>query len=199
MSMIFNKFILLFLAISVTSALPCYSQSYDEMLRNSVVRYASNYMGTPYCLGHSSPNAFDCSGFTSYVYRNFGYNLYRTANSQIKNVSKIIKKTELKPADLVFFKGRNAKQNRIGHVGMVVEADGYGNFKFIHASVKYGVTITDGGKDYYRTRFVAAGRIIPEQIEQLKLLELLEQLEPLLDSLNNVKTSELVHPKILHF
>ena len=169
--MIFKKTILLFLTISAISVLPCCSQSNDETLRDSVIRYAHNYMGTPYRRGYSSPKAFDCSGFTSYVYRNFGYHLYRTADGQIRNVSKIVEKKELKPGDLIFFKGRNAKQNRIGHVGMVVEADSNGNFKFIHASCKYGVTITDGGKDYYRTRFVAAGRIISDRFEPLAPLQ----------------------------
>lgn len=157
------KIILLYFTISAISILPGYSC--DEAIRDSIIQYAHKYMGTPYRRGHSSPKAFDCSGFTSYVYRHFGYNLSRTACDQIKNVSKIVEKTELKPGDLVFFKGRNAKQNRIGHVGMVVEADGTGNFKFIHASVKYGVTITDGGKDYYRTRFVAAGRVVPDRLK----------------------------------
>ncbi|MDR0231566.1 MAG: C40 family peptidase [Dysgonamonadaceae bacterium] len=164
-----NKVILLFLIISTISVLPAHSQSVDEALRDSVIRHAQIYIGTPYRRGQSSPKAFDCSGFTSYIYRHFGYDLYRTADGQKKNAVKIVAKTELKPGDLVFFKGRNAKQDRIGHVGMVVEADSIGNFKFIHASIK-GVTITDGNKDYYRTRFVAAGRIVPERIEPLELL-----------------------------
>jgi len=175
-----NKIILLFLIISAISVLPEYSQTADEALRDSVIRYAQNYMGTPYRRGQSSPKSFDCSGFTSYVYRYFGYNLYRTADGQIKNVDKIIEKTELKPGDLVFFKGRNAQQKRIGHVGIVVEADSAGNFKFIHASVKYGVTITDGGKDYYRTRFVAVGRVIPDRLEPLESLPVKELTAPLI-------------------
>ena len=178
---------MLFLIILAISVLPGYSQTADEALRDSVIRYAQNYMGTPYRRGNSSPKAFDCSGFTSYVYRNFGYDLYRTADGQIKNAAKIIEKTELKPGDLVFFKGRNAKQNRIGHVGMVVEADSAGNFKFIHASVKYGVTITDGGKDYYRTRFVAAGRIVSNRMEPPESLPV---------NMNEVKISEFIYPEI---
>jgi len=169
-----NKVILLFLIISTISVLPTHSQSVDEALRDSVIRRAQNYIGTPYRRGQSSPKAFDCSGFTSYIYRHFGYDLYRTADGQKKNVVKIVAKTELKPGDLVFFKGRNAKQDRIGHVGMVVEADGAGNFKFIHASVNSGITITDSGSGYYRNRFVSAGRIVSERIEPLELLPVRE-------------------------
>ncbi len=160
----------LFFIISIVSALPAYSQSNDEVLRDSVIQYAHNYMGTPYRRGQSCPKAFDCSGFTSYVYRYFGYNLYRTACDQIKNTSKIVKKEELKPGDLVFFKGRNSKGTRIGHVGMVVEADGNGNFKFIHASCKLGVTVSESEENYYRTRFVSAGRIVSDREESLQPL-----------------------------
>ena len=184
--MTFNKAILLFLIISATSMLPAHSQSVDEALRDSIIRYAHQYMGTPYRRGKSSPKAFDCSGFTSYVYRHFEYNLSRTADGQVKNVSKMVDKTELKPGDLVFFKGRNAKQNRIGHVGMVVEADGIGNFKFIHASIK-GVRITEGENGYYKNRFVAAGRVVSDRPEPP---------EPLPVNINRVKVPELVYPEI---
>ena len=163
-----NRRIFLLCVVCFVFVSSVYSQS--EILRDSVIQYAHNYLKVPYRMGGTSPKAFDCSGFTSYVYKNFGYNLYRTANDQIKNSEKIVEKTELKPGDLVFFKGRNAKQNRIGHVGIVVESDENGSFRFIHASCKYGVTVTDGDKDYYRTRFVAAGRIVGDRSEPLELL-----------------------------
>ena len=163
-----SRRIFLFCVISFVFVSSAYSQS--EIARDSVIQYAHNYLKVPYRLGGSSPKAFDCSGFTSYVYRNFGYDLYRTANDQIKNSEKIVERTELKPGDLVFFKGRNAKKNRIGHVGIVVESDEDGGFHFIHASCKYGVTVTDGNKHYYKTRFVAAGRIVGDRPEPLELL-----------------------------
>ena len=141
-----------------------HSYSQTETARDSVIQFASKYLKVPYKRGGSTPKAFDCSGFTSFVYRNFGYNLYRTADGQIKNASTVIvDKSELKQGDLVFFKGRNAKQNRIGHVGIVFNVSEDGSFRFIHASCKYGVTVTCGQKNYYTTRFVAAGRILEER------------------------------------
>jgi len=140
-----------------------HSYSQTETARDSVLQFASKYLKVPYKRGGSTPKAFDCSGFTSFVYRSFGYNLYRTADGQIKNVHTIVCKSGVKPGDLVFFKGRNASQNRIGHVGIVYDIDEDGSFRFIHASVKYGVTVTSASKIYYNTRFVAAGRILEER------------------------------------
>ena len=134
-----------------------------ECIQDSLLKFACNYLETPYRTGGSTPKAFDCSGFTSFVFRNFGYDLYRTSGDQIRNAVKVVDKNEVKRGDLVFFKGRNAKQNRIGHVGIVYDIDENGSFRFIHASCKFGVTITSADKNYYSTRFVAAGRILEER------------------------------------
>ena len=42
---------------------------------SAIIAYASQFVGTPYVSGGSSPSGFDCSGFVSYVYRHFGINL----------------------------------------------------------------------------------------------------------------------------
>lgn len=135
-----------------------------DALRDSVIQYASNYLKTPYRRGGMSPKAFDCSGFSCYVYKNFGYQLNRTSSEQAKNGIEVDKKN-LKPGDLVLFKGRNSKANRIGHVGIVVESDETGSFKFIHASTKNGVKISSGDQLYYKQRYVTARRILEEEIK----------------------------------
>ena len=140
-----------------------HSYSQAETMSDSLLQFASTYMGVPYKRGGSTPKHFDCSGFTSFVYRHFGHNLYRTADGQIKNAHTVADKSGVKRGDLVFFKGRNASQNRIGHVGIIYDIAEDGSFTFIHASVKYGVTITSASKNYYDTRFVAAGRILEER------------------------------------
>ena len=72
-------------------------------LGQQVADYAKQYLGVPYVYGGNGPNSFDCSGFTSYVYRHFGYTINRTASTQLSNgVS--VSKSELQPGDLVFFK-----------------------------------------------------------------------------------------------
>ncbi len=147
---------------------------------DSLLSYAHSFLKTPYRLGSSTGKAFDCSGFSSFIFRHFGYNLHRTSSGQAETNGITVARTELKPGDLVFFKGRNAKKQRVGHVGIVVEADELGNFTFIHASVKYGVTITESKKDYYNTRYVIAKRIIEETNTPPEILPIEVRIQPLI-------------------
>lgn len=115
-------------------------------------------MGTPYHYGSTGPRSFDCSGFTSYIYRQFGYNLERDSRHQAKQTTHI-RKNDLQKGDLVFFEGR--RQNGVvGHVGIVLEKLENGEFKFIHASTNLGVTVSSSDQPYYAARFVKGGRII---------------------------------------
>jgi len=69
---------------------------------NDVLGYATQFLGTPYLWGGTTPAGFDCSGFTQYVYSHFGVSLGRTTYDQI-NDGPSISKSDLKPGDLVFF------------------------------------------------------------------------------------------------
>jgi cell wall-associated NlpC family hydrolase len=129
-------------------------------LADSLINFAQAYLKTPYRYGATGIKTFDCSGFTGFVYQRFGYTLSRSASGQANDEGIAINRTELQPGDLVFFKGRNTKKQRIGHVGIVVDADGEGRFKFIHASVNRGITITDSREAYYLARYISARRIL---------------------------------------
>ncbi|MBE6055179.1 MAG: glycoside hydrolase [Clostridium sartagoforme] len=88
---------------------------------NAIVDYAYSLIGTPYVYGATGPSAFDCSGFTSYVYRNAaGVEISRTTYSQI-NVGSPVSYGDLQPGDLVFTYG-------VDHVGIYV-----GGGQYIHA------------------------------------------------------------------
>ncbi|WP_411682845.1 NlpC/P60 family protein [Clostridium thailandense] len=90
---------------------------------DNVVAYASNFLGTPYLWGGTTPSGFDCSGFTQYVYRHFGISVGRTTYDQI-NDGVGVSRDQLQPGDLIFFgKGGNPT-----HMGMYV-----GNGAMIHA------------------------------------------------------------------
>ena len=125
-----------------------------------ILNYAYKFRGVPYRHGAASPRAFDCSGFTSYVFKKFGINLDRRSGAQI-NDGRRVSRNELKPGDLVFFNGR-ARNNRIGHGGIVTEVDGNGSggFRFIHAAVHSGITVSHSSETYYRSRYMGACRVV---------------------------------------
>lgn len=97
------------------------SQGNATYSSNSVIAYASNFLGVPYVWGGTSPSGFDCSGFTQYVFAHFGVNLPRVSEDQ-QNVGTLVSRDNLKPGDLVFF-GTPAH-----HVGIYV-----GNGNMINA------------------------------------------------------------------
>ena len=117
-----------------------------------LVALAKQYLGTPYVLGGNGPSSFDCSGFTKYIYAQFGYSLNRTATDQLQNgVS--ISRDELQPGDLVFFRYRTSKP--VSHVGIYI-----GGGEFIHASTnRYVVQIDQMNSGHYDNVYVYARRV----------------------------------------
>ncbi|MDN3017647.1 NlpC/P60 family protein [Paenibacillus sp. BSR1-1] len=89
---------------------------------SAVIAYAKQFLGVPYVWGGSTPSGFDCSGFTSYVFRNAaGINLPRVSRDQ-QNVGTRISPSQVQPGDLVF------RGNPAYHVGIYI-----GNGQYIHA------------------------------------------------------------------
>lgn len=88
---------------------------------NAIVDFAYGYIGAPYVYGATGPSSFDCSGFTSFVFRNAaGIDITRTTYTQI-GVGAPVSYGELQPGDLVFTYG-------LDHVGIYV-----GGGQYIHA------------------------------------------------------------------
>jgi uncharacterized protein YgiM (DUF1202 family) len=117
-----------------------------------VVREAMRHLGKAYVSGGDGPDAFDCSGFTSYVYRQFGVNLARTASGQYLQ-GRPVSRDELSPGDVVVFE--NTYRPGISHVGIYI-----GQGRFIHASnSRSGVKISDLDSSYYASRYVGARRM----------------------------------------
>lgn len=131
----------------------------NTVLGSSIVKDALAYMGTRYRSGGTSPAGFDCSGFTSYIYRKNNVPILRDSRSQYTQGTPINSIADLRAGDLVFFGGRSGRG--IGHVGIVTEVNAdRGSFKFIHSSSSQGVTITNSSDAYYNRRYVGARRII---------------------------------------
>lgn len=116
----------------------------------AVVAKAKSYIGYKYVYGGSSPSTgFDCSGFTSYIYKQFGVSLNRTAAGQYSNGT-AVSRANLQPGDLVMF-GKSG----INHVGIYI-----GGGMIVHAeNSSTGVTTDTINSGYYNNNYVGARRI----------------------------------------
>ena len=135
-----------------------YSPGNDE-LTGEIIDYATKHLGRPYRSGAKGPSAFDCSGFTSYVFKKFDIALSPSSRTQYTQGRKI-SLDEVRPGDLLFFAGRRGGKT-VGHVGMAVDVNEDGSIKFIHAATSKGITYgkyPDNG--YYSKRYIGARRVI---------------------------------------
>jgi cell wall-associated NlpC family hydrolase len=119
---------------------------------NELVDYALGYVGYEYQYGGMSPKTgFDCSGFASYVFKNFGVTLTRNSAGQYKNDGTKVSKDELAPGDLLFF----GSGKSVGHVGIYM-----GDNEFVHASgERVGVVVSRLDSTYYINHYIGAKRI----------------------------------------
>jgi cell wall-associated NlpC family hydrolase len=127
--------------------------STETEIRENIVAFAMNYLGTPYKYASINPEkGFDCSGFVHFVFKNFDIDLPHSSKA-FNTLGKKLKPDEFKVGDvLVFYGYRNSSQ--IGHVGIICEANGM-NSKFIHSSsgkIK-GVIISELNSAMYSKRF----------------------------------------------
>ena len=102
-----------------------------------IVAYAKKFLGCKYVYGATGPSTFDCSGFTQYVYKHFGYTISRTSSAQ-RSDGKEVSRSNIQLGDIVCFSG---------HVGIYV-----GDDNFIHASHPGDVVkISSLSSSYYTT------------------------------------------------
>jgi cell wall-associated NlpC family hydrolase len=126
---------------------------------DNIISFAKTFLGTPYLSSGASPTGFDCSGFVSYVLGNFGFDIIHSSYGMAE-YGKTVKISEIRPGDLMFFKGSNANSSRIGHVALVVEVDPIEGIKFIHASTSKGIAIDRfNGSKYYVPRYITTKRL----------------------------------------
>lgn len=106
-----------------------YKPTNGKVTGQDIVNYAYQFLGLPYVWGAVGPDTFDCSGFTSYVYRHCaGIEITRTTYTQI-NVGKPVSYSEMQPGDLVFTYDNE-------HVGIYVGGGMYINATYPGSTIR---------------------------------------------------------------
>ena len=123
---------------------------------DEILETAKEYLGVKYIWAANGPSAFDCSGYTKYVFKRNGITLPRYSGHQAK-VGIQIQFDELEKGDLVFFDTEKKFSGKVNHVGIYI-----GNGQFIHASsAKKKVIITSFRKKrFYKNHFLHGQRIV---------------------------------------
>lgn len=111
---------------------------------SELIAYAKTFLGVPYVWGGKDPSGFDCSGFTSYVYRHFGIIIPSYSDAQAY-VGKEVSLSEMRPGDLIVYSPKNG----IGHVAIYI-----GGNKFIHAPQKNDVVKISSNPSYRPIRTI---------------------------------------------
>jgi lipoprotein Spr len=123
----------------------------DNLNNIILLEQIDKWWGTRYCIGGSSENCVDCSGFTQIIMRNvFNLSIVRTAQEQ-HNQAQRIEREDLQEGDLVFF-GKSVRS--ISHVGIYLQ-----NNKFVHASTSNGVMVSDLNDKYWNPKYRGGGRV----------------------------------------
>jgi len=118
---------------------------------NKLISVGSQYLGVPYVWGGSTPSGFDCSGFTSYVYKKAGYGSLPHNTGSQRAATKKVSTPDV--GDLIFF-GATPGSTKITHVGIYA-----GNKRVLHAAgnkVQYQ-SVASGS--YWAPRIIGYGSL----------------------------------------
>jgi cell wall-associated NlpC family hydrolase len=119
-----------------------------------LVGTALDLRGIPYKNGGTDRSGFDCSGFTQFVFAQYGLSLPRDVREQFKTGKPVDWKT-LEPGDLIFF---STTEPGASHVGIAVGGDA-----FVHAPSTSGVVRVERfSSSYWAPRFIGGRRVLSE-------------------------------------
>jgi len=112
---------------------------------------ALSLRGIPYRNGGTDPHGFDCSGFTQYVFAQYGISIPREVREQFR-VGKSVEPDQLVAGDLLFF---TTTDPGASHVGISIGGD-----EFVHAPSSTGVVRVEHlSSSYWSPRYLGARRL----------------------------------------
>ena len=118
----------------------------------ALVGTALSFRGAPYRNGGTDPSGFDCSGFTQYVFSQYGLPLPREVREQYR-VGKSVKSEDLAPGDILFFTTTDPGPS---HVAIAIGGD-----QFVHAPSSTGVVRVEHlSSSYWSPRYLGARRVV---------------------------------------
>ena len=108
--------------------LPSTNYSTNTELRAAIVAYALGFVGDKYVSGGTSlATGTDCSGFTCFIYADYGYSISRTPEGQYSGAGRAIDISEIQPGDIVCYSSNGGKS--CTHVAMYI-----GDGQVVHAA-----------------------------------------------------------------
>lgn len=136
-----------------------YSEAKASPFRTRVVNYGEKFVGTNYKYAGQSPKTgFDCSGFTSYVLKEYGV-IASPASAIQATEGRPVPLDKVLPGDLIFF-GESKK--KISHVAMVVKRGPEG-ITCVHATTSRGVIVENVTQSaYWKPKILFARDVISE-------------------------------------
>ncbi|MBK8054387.1 MAG: C40 family peptidase [Saprospiraceae bacterium] len=150
------------LVVVLISPASGFNQNGDVIIskREAIVRIAEGFLGYRY-RSKVSNSIFDCSGFVKYLMSTIGKNVTRSSVSQVHDGTRVTDVKNAQPGDIVVFKGRNSRNNRPGHVGIVHHWSN-DTLYFIHSSTSKGIRIDHIYDPYYANRFLQVRDVIDQ-------------------------------------
>ncbi len=142
-------------------SLPLFSQTIlpaSTMKRLQAIVRAEKYLGLRY-RSKVDRMVFDCSGFVGYVLSGVDVRVTRSSVTIVHDGVKVKEKLQARPGDVIVFKGRNPRNKRPGHVGLVHHISN-DTLYFIHSSTTKGVVMGHLFDPYYAKRFLQIRDVI---------------------------------------
>lgn len=135
---------------------PASTLTRKDRLRTDIISYAKQFVGTKYVYAGKDPRGFDCSGFTSYVMKEFDVSLSSSSRMQ-EDQGRSISVSDALAGDLIFF--RREKKGRVFHVALVVSNTREG-LKVIHSTNRGVVVDNISHNSYWKPKISTARRVI---------------------------------------